>query len=103
MEDEERNIMTRDSSFVKQYYGDNETRCESNNNSTSAAIDSGNNGLSVTSIHLFVSKNIACVKLYFLLRSYFISFLYFALYAITLKVKKDRGVAIESMEQHFTA
>ena len=41
VEDEEGNKMTRDSLFVKEHYGDNETQCESNNNSTSGAIDSG--------------------------------------------------------------
>ena len=65
--DERGNVMTRYSSFVKEYYGDNETQWESNNNSTSNAINSGSNGLNVTSTHLFVLKIIACVKLYFLL------------------------------------
>ena len=40
-EDEGGNITTRNSSFVKEYYGDNETQCESSNNSTSDAINSG--------------------------------------------------------------
>ena len=39
--DERGNVMTRYSSFVKEYYGDNETQWESNNNSTSNAINSG--------------------------------------------------------------
>ena len=41
VQDEEGNMTTRDSSFVKEYYGDNETQCESNNNSTSDTINSG--------------------------------------------------------------
>ena len=41
VEDEEGNMTTRDSSFVKEYYDDNETQCESNNNSTSDTINSG--------------------------------------------------------------
>ena len=41
VQDEEGNMTTRDSSFVKEYYDDNETQCESNNNSTSDTINSG--------------------------------------------------------------
>ena len=40
MEEEEGNMTTRDSSFVKECYGDNKTQSESNNNSTSDAINS---------------------------------------------------------------
>ena len=41
VEDEEGNMTTRDSSFLKEYYGDNETQCVTNNNSTSDTINSG--------------------------------------------------------------
>ena len=41
VQDEEGNMTTRDSSFVKEYYSDNETQCESNNNSTLDTINSG--------------------------------------------------------------
>ena len=41
VQDEEGNMTTRDSSFVKEYYDDNETQCESKNNSTSDTINSG--------------------------------------------------------------
>ena len=41
VEDEEGNITTQDFSFVKEYYGDNKTQCESHDNSTSDAINSG--------------------------------------------------------------
>ena len=38
VEEKEGNMTTRDSWFVKEYYGDNEAQCESKNNSTSVAV-----------------------------------------------------------------
>ena len=38
--DEKGNMTTRDFSFVKENYGDHESQCEWNNNSTSDAINS---------------------------------------------------------------
>ena len=41
MEDKVGNKTTRGPSFVKEYYSDDETKCQSNSNLTSDAINSG--------------------------------------------------------------
>ena len=66
VEDEEGKMTTRNSSFVKEYYGGNETQCKSNNNSTSDAINSGKQR---------PKRNIHQPKLYFVVELLYFNFI----------------------------